>query len=208
MTWDSEYRFFSDNHWKKPERWNRKAKDAGIRYRVFCASMCDLFEKPPPSEFSEQILQARARAWKLIDDTPFLDWLLLTKRPENILHMAPKHWVKQWPKNVWPGTSTENQQEADQRIRHLLQVPSSIRFISAEPLLDMIKVPYLGKRDINWVITDAESGCQARPTDLDWVRSLRDQCVTAGVPFFFKQQSGDKLQKLDGKRWDQFPTGI
>ena len=123
-------RFFSDAHWNEPRLWNKEAKAARRRERVFCASMADVFELRP------ELNAARKRLWALIEDTPCLDWLLLTKRPQNIDCMAP--WSNEWPINIWLGVSVENQTFAKKRLPFLLKQPAAIRFLSCEPLLGPI----------------------------------------------------------------------
>ena len=140
----------SSDNWKKPYTWNRKAAKLGERHRVFCASLSDVFEEHPAW------VEPRRDLLKMIAETPHLDWLLLTKRPENVLRMIEesaeylfKHsditvaskWLK-WLKhgsdympNVWAGASVENQKVADQRIPELLKIPAAVRFLSMEPLL-------------------------------------------------------------------------
>lgn len=177
-------RRFSDSHWKEPLRWNREAAQAGERRRVFCASMADVFEA------RADLNPERERLWALVQATPQLDWLLLTKRPERIGAAVP--WRNKWPHNVWIGTSAENQKWADKRIPVLLTYPAIVRFISCEPLLGQLDVAkWLGdqssKRKINWVIAGGESGRRARPMLPTWVASLRDQCSQSLTPFFFKQ---------------------
>ena len=125
-------RFFGDAHWAEPLRWNSEADRAGERRRVFCASMADVFEPRPDLD------TPRRRLWDLIASTPWLDWLLLTKRPETVLGMVP--WVDAWPPNVWVGTSVETQQWADRRIPRLLKIPARIRFLSVEPLLGSVRL--------------------------------------------------------------------
>lgn len=127
----SDRRFFGDKHWNGPLRWNRAAEAAGVPARVFCASMADVFEARP--DLDEQ----RARLWRLIGETPWLRWQLLTKRPENVPAMVPEEWLTRatWPWHVWVGTTVEDQQRADERIPHLLAVPAAVRFLSCEPLL-------------------------------------------------------------------------
>lgn len=186
-------------NWKKPLAWNRQAAQEGRRYKVFCASLADIFE------WNDQLINWRRELMTLIEQTPHLDWLLLTKRPENIPHMVPWMWYQedaggylvdggQWPANVWIGTSVENQQTADERIPLLMSIPARYRFLSMEPLLgpvDFWAVPGFNCYNLNlhgwWVIVGGESGPNARPMHPDWARSLRDQCHNAGVPFFFKQ---------------------
>ena len=115
---NAERRFFSDAHWAKPLAWNRKAEKAGERHRVFCASMADVFED------RRDLDAPRARLWELIRATPHLDWLLLTKRPENLDQLVPGDWITTNrpgpPPNIWLGVTTENQHRADERIPTLL----------------------------------------------------------------------------------------
>jgi len=206
--------------WSGPMKWNRRCEKLGIRERVFCASMADVFDN------HRSILPDwRANLWSLIAATPHLDWLLLTKRPQNIAKMLPPTWGNGWP-NVWLGTTVENQTQANWRIPHLLATPAAVRFISAEPLLgpvalDAILTPDRGiyaltgiRSDgrgpsgfsrgpsIDWVICGGESGPGARPMHPDWARSLRDQCQRDRVPFFFKQWGewfpGEVDDKSDG----------
>jgi protein gp37 len=236
---DTPRRFFGDRHWSEPVKWNRAAAAAGNRQRVFCASMADVFED------RRDLDEHRERLWRLIVTTPWLDWLLLTKRPWNILRLLPDEWGLTVPINVWLGTTAENQKWANQRIPALLQVPASVHFVSAEPLLGPIDLTHLdadraGHREwcqvdsltgrhtdmgrpcpdapsrLDWVIVGGESGRQARPMEADWARTIRDQCVNAGVPFFFKQWGEHdaglvKIGKhaagrtLDGRLWNQVP---
>jgi protein gp37 len=128
----------AETYWRKPLQWNAAAQAAGERHRVFCASLADIFEGPEtmPTESWLAVQAARERLWLLIAQTPHLDWLLLTKRPQHIPTLAPPVWYAHgWPDNVWIGTSVENQAAADERIPLLLQVPAAIRFLSCEPLL-------------------------------------------------------------------------
>jgi len=221
------------------------------RPRVFCASLADVFEDwqgPIHNHKGEQLYQrwhhaqpewvassvpcegepvtmddVRSRLFRLIDATPNLDWLVLTKRPENIRRMWPG-WQgdlasaftsKATPKrreNVFLGTSVENQEYAEKRIPELLRCRdlSPVLFLSCEPLLgplDMIAAHWgtvaWGDRTagINWVIVGGESGPKARPMDINWARSLRDQCAAAKVPFHFKQFS-----QADTKGFNDFAT--
>lgn len=177
--------FFTNAHWREPLKWNREAEQEGARKRVFCASMADVYENRKDLEVPRQ------RLWDLIRETPALDWLLLTKRPQNVLAMSP--WKKVWPHNVWVGTTIENQKYADERMPQLLKVPAACRFISCEPLLgDVDLSKWLGKSkrgfwSIDWVIAGGESGAKARYMHPDWPRNLRDQCAKHGVAFHFKQ---------------------
>lgn len=136
-------------YWGQPIKWNRDAVKKGVRYRVFCASLADVFEdKPDQPEMNDW----RADLMFLIQDTPNLDWLLLTKRPENIMPMFNKSWtsmggacIDKLPDNVWIGTSVENQEQADKRIPKLLGIPAKVRFLSMEPLLEKVDIScYIG----------------------------------------------------------------
>lgn len=186
----------SEAYWKQPYKWNRKAQKEGIRYRVFCASLADVFED------REELIEWRRDLLILMENTPYLDWLLLTKRPENVMSMIEQAsgtynahtWFEGMDRRVWIGTSVEDQKNADKRIPHLLEIPARIRFLSCEPLLgpiDFRKVPGFNQMGLDlsgwWVIVGGESGSKARPMHPDWARQLRDQCASAGVPYHFKQ---------------------
>lgn len=125
-------RMMSANYWNQPIKWNESARKEGIRRRVFCASMADVFEDHPG------VVEERQRLFRLIYVTPHLDWLLLTKRPENMLDFTPRNFWE-FP-NVWAGTSVEDQAAADERIPHLLNVPAPVRFLSCEPLLGEVNL--------------------------------------------------------------------
>ncbi len=171
-------RFFSEQHWSEPRKWNREAAQAGERRRVFCASMADVFE------LRTELDPWRERLAGLIRDTPHLDWLLLTKRHEYVNQLAP--W-REWPDNVWLGMTVENQHWANVRIPHLAEIPAIVRFLSCEPLLGPIDLtPWLGDT-LHWIVAGGESGAKARPTDPRWFRSLRDQCLSAGAAFHFRK---------------------
>lgn len=171
-----------DANWALPRKWNERCRKLGIRERVFCASLADVFEGRADLD------QHRSDLFRLIDETPYLDWLLLTKRPQNVEVMIPQQWWK-WPRHVWLGASIEDQETADKRIDFLYDSPAMQTFLSIEPLLGPINL-YMGDRNnraAEWVIVGGESGPNARPMHPSWVRSIRDQCVNAEVPFFFKQ---------------------
>lgn len=232
----------------------RKNKDGSWKVpdgaKVFTSSLTDFFH--------EDIDAFRDEAWAIIRQRPGLTFQILTKRPERIMAHLPKDWGKGY-QNVWIGTSVENQEQADLRIPHLLQVPAQVRFLSMEPLLGPVELgtlwirgstsraTVLGEafnwsrwigpcgcseardpwtrcddcdaagwipepcRGIQWVILGAESGSNARPMQADWARSVRDQCVAAGVPFFLKQMyvDGHKVgtPDLDGQKWTEVPRG-
>jgi protein gp37 len=195
-------RFFSEKHWREPLRWNAEAKRAEIRARVFCASMADVFE--PRNELDPW----REKLWELIEKTPNLDWLLLTKRPGHIKHVYP--WVSVPRENVWLGTTAENQRWATRRVDRLTSVPAFVRFLSCEPLLSAIDLtPWLNEKQISWVIAGGESGGEARPTHPNWIRSLRNQCATYAVPFHFKQWGhwSPEVRGVSAKRAIEMPDG-
>jgi protein gp37 len=174
-------RVTSPVNWREPLKWNRQCRPypGCIRPRVFCGSLCDVFDPEAPEGAREWL------AW-LIDATPHLDWLLLTKRPENIPVFWPSLW--RYLPNIWVGTTVENEAMLE-RVQLLANVPAR-RFLSMEPLLEAVKIPYeylMGPMAVSWIIVGGESGPKARPMHPDWVRSIRDQCAEAGVPFFFKQ---------------------
>jgi protein gp37 len=203
----------TDKYWNEPIRWNRECEKLGITRKVFCASMADVFEDHPQVEIS------RLRLWNLIEATPNLKWLLLTKRPENIMTMIPVRWREQLPDNVWIGTTVENQKTAEERIEHLIHVPAVVKFLSMEPLLGPVNLPVDandGSGFVDWIITGGESGHGSRRTNPDWFRHLRDQCKKMRTPFFFKQwghfdESGKPVGKgasgriLDGMEYNEMP---
>lgn len=175
----ADRRFFGEKHWAEPIKWNNEAAREGMRLRVFCASMGDVFEK------RAELNEWRSKLWKLIERTPSLDWLILTKRPSAIREMVP--WGADWPPNVWLGTTIENQHWADKRLPILAEVPAKIRFVSAEPLLGPLEISAWLETHLDWVITGGESGPRARPSSPRWFKSLMQQCMAASVPFHFKQ---------------------
>ena len=173
-------RFLSESYWQQPRRWNTEAERGGHRFRVFCASMADVFE------WRRDLIPWRKRLWHLIQSTPSLDWLLLTKRPHLVRRLVP--WADKWPQNVWLGITIENQHWADTRLPHLAEIPAAVRFVSCEPLLGQINIDnWLASNVINWVIAGGETGPRARPTDPTWFYFLRDQCLSHATPFHFKQ---------------------
>ena len=206
--------------WAQPLRWNAQAEafaaQHGRRQRVFCASLAGVFDNEVPEDW-------RADLFRLIEATPNLDWLLLTKRignAERMMFTARGGHLPQLP-NLWLGATICNQEEADRDIAKLKRVPARVHFVSMEPLLSAVNLglcdcdhgsipaPYnaggvtcpkcngTGGHRIDWVIVGGESGHEARPMHPDWARSLRDQCQAAGVPFLFKQW-GEWLPAKEG----------
>lgn len=224
----------SSSNWKKPLQWNANAKATGRRAKVFCASLSDVFEDHP------DWIQPRADLFNLIEQTPYLDWLLLTKRIEgweDRLHEVVREasdggdmLASQWldgdaPDNVWLGTSVENQAAADKRIPELITIPAKVRFLSCEPLLGPLNLEDLAyeaagpawagyNKLVDWIIVGGESGQKARPMQLEWARSLKEQCQAAGTAFFMKQLGGisDKRHDLadfpEDLRIREFPQAI
>lgn len=170
--------------WKKPQM-------------IFVNSMSDLFHNEVPAEFIDQIFSTMNQAhWH--------NFQVLTKRAGRLEKLANRF---KWSSNIWMGVTVENADHVD-RIDHLRSVPAALRFLSLEPLLGPL--PDLNLQDIDWVIVGGESGPGARPMDPEWVTDLRDQCLAADVPFFFKQWGGVQKKKagraLEKRTWDQMPT--
>lgn len=202
---DAPRRTLSDANWRLPLRWDRDAELAGRPALVFCASMADVFEA------RDDLDPLRSRLWELVEQTPHLIWQLLTKRPEQVARRVPPPWLASWPRNAWLGTTVEDERAARIRVPRLLAIPAPVRFLSCEPLLGDVDLwPYL--EHVSWVIAGGESGPHARPMSLDAVRRIRDDCVLAGVPFFFKQWGGLRPDsggcELDGELWRLFPAGV
>ncbi len=173
---DARRRFFGDKHWQEPLKWNREAQAKGENARVFCASYGDVLED------REDLIPHRLRLQGLILDTMNLDWLLLSKRPQNFCRMFAT-WNR-FPPNVWAMT-TVGCKSSMWRIDALREVDTVVRGLSVEPLLEDLGA--LSLRGIHWVIVGGESGHGARPMNIEWVRSIIRQCRDAGVACFVKQ---------------------
>lgn len=210
----SEVRRAAPATFNAPLKWKEPAK-------VFTCSISDFF--------IDEADQWRDEAWEIIRRTPHLTYQILTKRPERIAEHLPKtcyvcgetgkanyqsHEYLGWPwPNVWLGTSVETQQFARERIPRLVEVPAVVHFLSCEPLLGPIELnfdPYCAwYTDIEWVIAGGESGPEHREMDPAWARGIRDQCLAAKIPFFFKQSSGPRSEMnpvLDGREWREMPS--
>ena len=189
----------SATYWKQPLTWNRNADSS---MRVFCGSLCDVMED------RADLNSHREDLYDLIRKTPNLDWLLLSKRPQNFRRFLPCGWLENPMPNVWGMTTCEGP-EQQWRIDAMANTPFAVRGVSIEPLI--APLPDLNLDGIDWVIVGAESGGNARPMDKDWVRSIRDQCLASGVAFFYKQDAvnGRKIEtpELDGRTWMEFPKG-
>jgi protein gp37 len=214
------------SNWAQPVKWNKQARADGVRRRVFCASLADVFEDRP------ELHPWRQDLFELIERCKGLDWQLLTKRPENVNRMIsaatgrlPEAWFADC-KHVWIGASAGDQKSLDEVLPHLRSIRSSIRYLSCEPLLEKLdfrqhwvrefdQTPYGGVFDdratllefvdgrVDWVIVGGESGDGARPCALDWIRTIVEQCRGARVPVFVKQL-GKKPVVLDVGAGDEF----
>ena len=194
----ADRRFFGDKHWAEPLKWNREAAAAGDRRRVFCASMADVFED------RRDLDDQRARLWKLISATPALDWLLLTKRPQNVDRLLPAPR----PGNVWLGVTAEDQKRADERIPELLRATwAAVRFVSYEPAIEV--VDFSAFRGVDWLIIGGESGGGSRPFDPDWALRVIHQCEAIGAAPFVKQL-GTRIRLRDAKGgdWNEWPLDL
>ena len=162
---------------QEPLRWRTPS-------RVFVNSMSDLFHDDVPIEFIQQV-------FAVIQSTPWHIYQILTKRPERLQTLATNLF---FPENVWLGVSVENQNYVS-RLEYLRDAPASVRFISCEPLLGAVNLNLTG---IHWVIVGGESGQKHRPMELSWAESIRDQCQSSKVAFFFKQIGG-RTPKAGGR---------
>ncbi len=177
-----------------PRRWRRPRM-------IFVNSMSDLFHKEVPEEFVARVFDTMERAnWHTFQ--------ILTKRSSLMRDFLRRRYgASRGPAHIWCGVSVEDGLRTS-RIRHLRQAPAGIRFLSIEPLVG--PVGRLDLDGIDWVIVGGESGPRARPMDPEWVREVRDQCVVAGVAFFFKQWGGFRPKSggrsLDGREWSEFPV--
>jgi protein gp37 len=197
----------SAGNWHQPIRWNKKAAAEGTRPFVFCSSLADVFDNQIPVEWRRDLFD-------LIIKTPDLVWLLLTKRPQNIVDQfrAISHTLDEWPRNAAIGTTVEDQKRFDLNVPALRKakrlVMPAFAFLSCEPLLG----PLNGSlHDIDWVITGGETdqgGHKARPTHPDWYRGLRDQCARAGIAYHHKQNGEFSDFDHIGMAWNDLPPKI
>lgn len=177
---DAGRRFFSEAHYLEPYAWNRAAKKAGVQRRVFWISMGDWAEGRP-----DQRWYLDKYMFPVIEQTPWLIHLMLTKRPQLANSLVPEHWRRDgWPVNAWPGTTAVTQKWWDIRLPHLMKLPASQHFVSVEPMSEEIR---MGPHRPSWIICGGQSGPKAKPMHPNWARSLRNQCMDHSIPFFFKQ---------------------
>lgn len=192
---NGKFRFFGDGHWNEVYKWNEQAAKSDKPFKVFCGSMCDVFQNHP------DLVEPRKRLFNLIEDTDSLTWLLLTKRPENIETLLPKSWIyDETPDNVWLGVTVEDQAHVN-RIAQMGMYSDLFSgiFVSVEPMLGPVSLTEF--REIyNWVIIGGESGAGFRPMLFDWFEPLIKECQIDQVPVFFKQfggwpDKGDDVEK-------------
>lgn len=223
----------TESYWRAPLKWNSQASDFqrrfGRRQRVFCASLADVFDNQAHAQW-------RADLFKLIRQCDQVDWQLLTKRPQNIKKMLPCDWGTGYP-NVWLGTTAEDEESYQQRVRHLLELPAVVRFVSYEPALGPLGPIEIEGATPDWIIIGGESGVRAdlaRPTQPQWARDAIAECRRHHVAPFLKQwgvysnnplvieggltieeamqidppANGKGGGKLDGEIWRQFPSFV
>jgi protein gp37 len=165
--------------------------------RIAVCTMGDLFYQGVPEASIRQV-------FGMMNQVPRHTFMVLTKRPARMAELAPS---LVWTPNIWAGTTVESASYVG-RIDELRLVPAARRFICLQPLLGAM--PALNLEGISWVLVGGESGAGGRPTELEWVRGVRDQCLAHGVPFWFEQIRGDndRMQKqplLDGRTWQDMP---
>jgi len=182
-------------HWDKLQEPLARRKPT----MFFVNSMSDLFHDHVSVAFIDRVFETMAA-------TPRHTYQVLTKRPRRMASFTTDRGI---PDNVWLGTSVENQEWSERRVPLLLQVQARVRFLSCEPLLGPVDLsPWIS--DLSWVIVGGESGPKHRQMEVSWVRSIRDQCLAAGVPFFFKQWGGRTPKAggriLDHRSWDDMPS--
>lgn len=201
--------------WREPLRWNKQAAELGTRFKVFCASLADVFDPEVPREWRRDLCE-------LIELTRNLDWLALTKRPENVNSMIAgatgRHawaWLADCD-HVWIGTSIENQVFAERRLPILSEIQSSVRFLSCEPLLGEVDLTPWMPHGFEWAIVGGESGPKARPFDVAWARKIVEDCQEFDVAPFVKQlgarpfDGGVELHLQDRKAGtpSEWPEGL
>lgn len=199
---DAPRRPASESYWREPQRWSRKAAELGEQHLVFAHSMSDVLED------RRDLDPLRARLWELIEATPNLIWLLLTKRPSKYSTLTPERWRRDgWPQNVWAGCTAGTQRTADVLVPQLLEAAAgaAVRWVSCEPLLEGVDFRLMSRaygfprhitsdgraigmpQGIDWIVFGFESGAGARQGKLAWIRDGLRQCWNADLPAFVKQ---------------------
>jgi protein gp37 len=221
--WEGERRRTTADYWKQPLKWNSRAERLGVSLKVFCCSLADVFDNTVPAEWRRDL-------FALINQTPNLTWMLLTKRIGNAWDMIdeategyPPWRLAPW-RNVWIGSTVVTQAEVDRDVPKLLRTPAAVRFLSCEPLME--EIDFSGRfvdhkvlshhetwlEALDLVIAGGESGGRARSCNVDWLRSLQQQCSAVGTSFFMKQLGGvrDKRGNVEDLPEDlrirEFPT--
>lgn len=199
----SERRRTSPDNWRNPDLWERLAFKEHKRPRVFCGSMCDWLDNTVPYQWTDDLI-------RLIGETPHIDWLMLTKRPENfhlrmnhIMLTGQNHTAYAWlrgepPPNVWFGVTAENEELWDRRVDILRTIPARLRWVSAEPLLGPLSFRRGDADVVNWVVAGGENGRGARECRRYWIGNLRYECMANGTQFFFKQWGDNSTGTLPG----------
>lgn len=208
----ADRRGVSELTWLAPYAWDRRAARAGQRFRVFTGSMCDFLDNHKSIDPAW-----RERHFRTMEETPNLDWLPLTKRPENARKFIPYTWFQKggWPQNVAFGFTGEDQPHFDHRARHVRQIPAPMRFVSVEPMLGDLELPDDAILWLDWVICGGELGplAKIRDTPIDDMEHLAWQCALLrdgdriGIPFFMKQLPQISA-RADYKKFDQFPIAL
>lgn len=190
-----------------PEKLNRPRRWREPR-RIFVCSMSDLFHEDVPDDFLDEIFD-------VMELESHHTFQVLTKRPERmrdyVRNRQPAHLLGGEAPNIWLGVSVEDRQRFEERVPILRQTAGAVHWLSIEPLLGPLCIGASDLYGIDWVVAGGESGTRHRPTEAGWVREIRDACVAAGVPFFFKQWSQarqppkDEPVLLDGREWNMYP---
>lgn len=202
----------SEANWRKPKTWNQQAAKDGRKFFVFCSSLADVFED------RDELIPWRRDLFGLIEQTPNLVWMLLTKRPEHVIEMteaATGRYADAWfadNRHVWLGTSVEDQKRADERLPILWDMPAQKRFVSFEPLLEGVE---LGRHiaSFGWAIVGGESGHGARLMPLAAAQNIIDICKQHQTPVFFKQTGAVLAKDLGlkhkkGEDFDEWPAAL
>lgn len=168
--------------WRDPVKWNKKAKEAGVRKRVFCASLADWLDEEVPAQWREDL-------FGLIESCRWIDWLMLTKRPQNAEAFLPSSWWQNPLPNVWFGVTAENQKYWDIRVPMLHSIPAAIRWVSYEPALGPLMIDSVSGRIVDWLIIGGESAQTepARRFEIEWAESAVLQCRESDIIPFMKQ---------------------
>lgn len=202
---DAPRKFFKESHYRKPDDWNGQAIREGRQMRVFCGSVMDIAEIHPSSFVNALMNERRQWFFEHIPQWSHLDFLLLSKRPQNFIELLPDWWLNGPPPNVILGATVEDHEHALERYAVLMNTPARRHFFSYEPALGPIDWPYLFEafnrnRLPAQIIFGDESGRQKRPAELAWARMTRDACQRYGVAFQFKQWCGADADGLSGAR--------